>query len=215
MGDDGHKLESQWTLWYDKREQTKQHQMNQKEWDDSIRKVGVFDSLEGFFLIYSSLQRPSALAKQTSYYLFRGELKPTWENYPDGGHWTVSLSKSFDPQQLDRLWEQLVFALIGEEFNSPHLVGAVLSIKKDCTTVSFWSDTDKSKFSVGDNLRSVLNLGLNVLVEYKTQAESIKDATGRGGEAYVIKTPNIKGSEGRTPPAMDLSVDQDVPVEDR
>eukprot|EP01061_Rhynchopus_euleeides_P029595 TRINITY_DN486_c4_g1_i1.p2 TRINITY_DN486_c4_g1~~TRINITY_DN486_c4_g1_i1.p2 ORF type:complete len:236 (+),score=111.32 TRINITY_DN486_c4_g1_i1:37-708(+) len=206
-GDGGvtHKLEAKWTMWFEKREAGGK-QLTEKEWDSSLQKVGDFDTLEGYFMYYSHLQRPAELSRGMSYYLFRGDLKPTWENYPEGGHWTVTLQKSFDPDHLNRLWEQMSFALIGEEFNSPHLVGGVLSIKKDCSTLSVWSDQAKTKFSLGDNLRSVLNLGLNVCVEYKTQAESIKDASGRGGETYVIKTPNVKaGGNDMMPPAMDLS----------
>eukprot|EP01063_Lacrimia_lanifica_P023131 TRINITY_DN30621_c0_g1_i1.p1 TRINITY_DN30621_c0_g1~~TRINITY_DN30621_c0_g1_i1.p1 ORF type:complete len:222 (+),score=95.17 TRINITY_DN30621_c0_g1_i1:51-716(+) len=200
-----HKLEDRWTLWLEKKDTTRQHQLTEKEWDSSLRKIGAFDTLEGYFMFYSKLKRPSELEKQMSYYLFRGDLKPTWENYSDGGHWTITLARNFDSQQLDRVWEQMSYALIGEEFNSPHLVGAVLSVKKDCCTLSIWSDQSKTKFSIGDTLRSVLNLGMNVFMEYKTQAESIKDATGRGGEAYVIKTPNIKAGDGAAPPKVDLA----------
>ena len=141
-----HKLEDKWTLWFEKRETGTKQQLTEQEWDSSLQNVGSFDTLEGYFMYYSHLQRPSELGRQTSYYLFRKDLKPTWENYPEGGHWTVTLQKSFDPEQLNRLWEQMSFALIGEEFNSPHLVGGVLSIKKDCCTLSVWSDQAKTKY---------------------------------------------------------------------
>ena len=142
-----HKLEDTWTIWFERRESAKQHQLTEKEWDSSLQKVGSFDTLEGWHLFYSRLQRPSELGKQMSYYLFRGDKKPKWESYPDGGHWTVTLQKNFDPSQLDRLWEQMAFALVGEEFNTPHLVGSVLSVKKDCSTISMWSDSTKTKYA--------------------------------------------------------------------
>eukprot|EP00755_Sulcionema_specki_P030256 Sspe_Gene.93937::Locus_66428_Transcript_1_1_Confidence_1.000_Length_812::g.93937::m.93937/K03259/EIF4E; translation initiation factor 4E len=199
-----HKLQDQWTFWLEKREILKA-QLTEKEWDRGLQKIGVFTTLEQFFLYYSNVQRVSELQKQMAYYVFRGDVKPTWENYPNGGHWTVTLNRSYEPESLNRLWEQLVFALIGEEFASPHVVGAAISVRKDEYTITVWSDDNDVKFAMGEKVRSVLNLGFNVLLEYKNNLKSIKDASGRGGDQYVIKTPNAKADIPlEQPPAFDL-----------
>ena len=137
-----HVVQDTWTFWFEKRDVA-----NRAAWDRGLVKIGAFNSLEGWLKYYSRLARPSTLQKQMSYYLFRGEMKPTWENYPEGGHWTVTLAKTFDLNQFDRLWEQIQFALIGEGFNTPHVIGALLSVKKDCNTLSLWMDNnDKSRY---------------------------------------------------------------------
>lgn len=183
-----HKLNDTWTLWLEKREILKQ-QLTEREWDKGLQKVGVFATVEQFFCYYAHMLRVAELPKQMSYYVFRGATKPTWENYPHGGHWTVTLNKSYDAGALNRLWEQLVFSLIGENFDTPHVVGAAVSVRSHGYTFSVWSDCNTVKFTMGEKVRSILNLGMNVLIEYKNNLKSLKDATGRGGESYVIKTP--------------------------
>eukprot|EP01065_Artemidia_motanka_P020000 TRINITY_DN2393_c0_g1_i1.p1 TRINITY_DN2393_c0_g1~~TRINITY_DN2393_c0_g1_i1.p1 ORF type:complete len:238 (+),score=80.55 TRINITY_DN2393_c0_g1_i1:77-715(+) len=181
-----HKLHDTWTLWLEKREILKA-QLTEHEWDKGLQKVGVFETIEQFFCYYSHMVRVSELPNQMSYYMFRGSTKPTWENYPHGGHWTVTLTKSVDGSALNRLWEQLIFAMIGEGFDTPHVVGVAVSVRRDGYTLSVWSDSNTVKFTMGGKFKETLNLGVNVMFDYKNNLKSLKDASGRGGESYVIK----------------------------
>jgi len=189
-----HKLHDTWTLWLEKREILKAA-LTEHEWDKGLQKVGVFSTIEQFFCYHSHMVRVSELPKQMSYYVFRGSKKPTWENYPSGGHWTLTLNKNYDGGALNQLWEQLVFSLIGEAFDTPHAVGACVSVRRDGFTLSAWSDTNAVKFMMGGKLKQILNLGVNVLFEYKNNYTSMKDATGRGGESYVIRNPDGETQE--------------------
>lgn len=47
--------------------------------------------------------------------LFRTKYKPLWENYPNGGSWIVSFKRK-DMEELNKKWELILFACLGEAF---------------------------------------------------------------------------------------------------
>jgi len=131
MGEPQTILHSEWTFWFEKRDYRSQEEeikgMSKTDWESKLQKIGSFTTLEGFYAYYSHLVRPSQLPRLSSYHLFREQTKPTWENYPEGGHWLVTMKKAAeDKTLLDRLWEQLMFSLLGEEFEDPDVVGIVV-----------------------------------------------------------------------------------------
>lgn len=62
--------------------------------------------------------------------LFKKGCIPTWEAFPTGGSWIISyLKKTKDEDYLDKAWEKILFACIGEQFESNSIIGVVLNIK--------------------------------------------------------------------------------------
>ena len=57
-----------------------------------------------------------------------------WEDWKDGGCWIWMSNKKDQQTLLDRKWESLLFACIGEELESSDVVGVVLS-KRDKFTL--------------------------------------------------------------------------------
>eukprot|EP01012_Entosiphon_sulcatum_P050247 TRINITY_DN69030_c0_g1_i1.p1 TRINITY_DN69030_c0_g1~~TRINITY_DN69030_c0_g1_i1.p1 ORF type:complete len:232 (+),score=47.14 TRINITY_DN69030_c0_g1_i1:29-697(+) len=215
-----HALECAWTYWYESRTfpaaadhnvETEDDpvlaQMKKdsaKAYEQSLIKLGSFTSLEGFYAYYSWLQRPSTLQKLSSYHVFRNDTPPTWENYPDGGHWLVTMKKANsaeDKQRLDRLWEQLLFALIGEEFEDPDVVGVVVQLRGKEDVLSVWLAAKAPKFRVGEKLKQILHLGPSTIIEYKNNKSSLKDNSGlRNAQAYYVAGEDEKEkkqSQGR------------------
>ncbi len=96
--EDGTPLETGWTFWYDKKQK---NQPPTSEYQDNLKKIGTFRSIEGFWgyhdiralysgrplcdhlcewcSFYAHLSRPQELAKDSNYHLFREKNVPMWE----------------------------------------------------------------------------------------------------------------------------------------
>ena len=73
-----------------------------------------------------------------------------WETLPNGSCWIVKLRK--DAGNLTKLWEQLLFAVVGEVFATPNVVGVALSIRAQEDFISVWmrdSSNPRDCFKIG------------------------------------------------------------------
>eukprot|EP00727_Mastigamoeba_balamuthi_P012455 m51a1_g7832 hypothetical protein (214) ;mRNA; f:166414-167679 len=159
-----HVLESPWTLWFSKK--------RNKSYEESLEKLITVASIEGFARVYKYLQRPSQLPNNSDYYVFRNETKPMWENWPNGGCWIVKVAKK--SPELDRMWEDLLFAAIGELFAEPEVMGVVASVRKKYDTVCVWMNSDVRR--VGEKIKSLLGL-TGDMIEYKSNKTAMKDGS--------------------------------------
>eukprot|EP00761_Pharyngomonas_kirbyi_P000080 gb/GECH01000080.1/.p1 GENE.gb/GECH01000080.1/~~gb/GECH01000080.1/.p1 ORF type:complete len:231 (+),score=52.36 gb/GECH01000080.1/:1-693(+) len=190
---ENHSLQRAWTFWYAKKNPK---QPEQRDYDKMLVKLGSFNTIEGFYNYYSHIVRPSQLPKNSNFFLFAGDVKPKWESYPKGGCWMVKLKKH--SAFLDRLWEQLAFAVIGEEFAEPSIVGAELSTRNKEDVLSVWCSTKGSKvrFRIAEKLSTVLHLGPKTLIEYKDNAVAIRDkSTFRNAKAYLVNQEDREAVE--------------------
>ena len=76
--------------------------------------------VEQFWSLYTHLNPPSALTPTTDYLLFHsGVRRPVLEDPPNlsGGKWIIRSKKGV----LDRLWEDLDLAVLGERFDDLQL----------------------------------------------------------------------------------------------
>lgn len=84
--------------------------------------------------------RPNDFKTTTDYHLFKDGVKPTWEDpqNKNGGKWMVRLKKGL----ASRLWEEVVLAIIGEQFDVGHeICGAVCSVRNNEDIISVWNKT--------------------------------------------------------------------------
>jgi len=108
--------------------------------------------------------------------------------------------KKKDPEvRLGLLWEQLLFATIGESFEDPKIVGIVLSIRTKADVIALWSSDGQNNSIVhrmSDRLRSILNLSNTIQIEYKPHLTSMKDkSTYRNGKVVTPKDKKRKGKK--------------------
>ncbi|KAH9070646.1 eukaryotic translation initiation factor 4E class II [Lactarius deliciosus] len=113
-----------------------------------------------------------------------GVRRPVWEdplNLP-GGKWILRLRKGV----ADRIWEDLVLALIGDQFaavSSPHedawpeICGCTISVRQNEDILSVWNRTDEPKLRerIRDRIRAVLHLPPATIMEYKSNNDSMAD----------------------------------------
>lgn len=108
---------------------------------------------------------------------FRKGCKPLWEEWKEGGCWIWLSNKKDQHTLLDRKWEALLFACIGEEFNSSEVVGVVLSKREKHTLLEVWIDTKNEaiKMKLGERINQLLNLENDELkFHFKEHNKSLK-----------------------------------------
>jgi translation initiation factor 4E len=122
-------------------------------YEEGIKKISAFASVESFWSLWTHLHPPSALLPTTDYLLFhQGIRRPVWEdplNLP-GGKWILRLRKGV----ADRIWEDLVLALVGDQFAGvapphedewPEICGCTISVRQSEDILSVWNRIDEPK----------------------------------------------------------------------
>ena len=112
------------------------------EYEKTLHPIARFDTVEDFFSIYQHLKRPSTLPLVSDYHIFKGGIRPVWEDDENkkGGKWIVRLKKGV----ADRYWEDLIYAIVGDQFAeaSEEVCGAVLSVRNGEDILSIWTSVD-------------------------------------------------------------------------
>lgn len=99
-----------------------------QEYSKSLHFVGRCASVEQWWSLYSHLVKPTALKPYRELHLFKSGIKPMWEDPGNakGGKWVIRLRKP----KIDRAWENVCMAMLGEQFLvGPEICGVVLSTK--------------------------------------------------------------------------------------
>jgi translation initiation factor 4E len=72
-----HKLQYAYCLWFSRRSPGKQASV--QNYDQNLKLIGRFASVEQFWALYSHLVRPSDLQSHSDFHLFKVGIKPMWE----------------------------------------------------------------------------------------------------------------------------------------
>jgi translation initiation factor 4E len=178
------KLNSNWIFWYASRKEKDHH----IPYDERLSNIAEFNTLEEFFKYYLYLKSVQDIERNTDLGLFKKGYRPLWESCPDGGCWFLRFKKTDDPMDIDVQWEKLLLALVGEQFDEPNMLGAVLSIRGRETIIELWFNYfkyDKIKNGVAQKLRSLLQLDQSFTVYFKDNEKSLQDkSTLRNAETY-------------------------------
>ncbi|CCI42027.1 unnamed protein product [Albugo candida] len=168
-------IQNMYTFWYMKRNTANKAESYEK----SIKELGDFKTVQGFWCIYNHLVRPNDLPNTMDYHLFKTGIKPMWEDPSNrrGGKWMVRMRKGI----ASRYWEDLILAIIGEQFDvGNEICGAVISIRYNEDILSLWNrnaDNNEACYRIRDTMRRVLNLPQFVALEYKRHDASLNDNT--------------------------------------
>nr|SVE74390.1 EOG090X0BMA [Daphnia barbata] len=181
-----HPLQYTYCLWFSRRAPGK-HAAPQS-FDQNLRLVGRFASVEQFWSYYCHLIKPCELSGHSDFHLFKDGIKPMWEDDANrcGGKWIVRLRKGL----ASRCWENLILAMLGEQFMvGDEICGAVVSIRFAEDIISVWNRIASDQATtnrIRDTLRRVLNLPPNTILEYKNHTDSLKDNSSfRNTDVFV------------------------------
>jgi len=186
----GNRLLTSWTLWADKKMTTKianNHNNNFDEYSQNLKNLGTFETVEGFWRHYAWLKSPDELPRDTDYFCFRNQSVPAWETFPHGGCWIVKVRKKNGV--ISRLWEELLFAAVGELFDTPDVVGVTLSVRTRDDNLSIWNKTSNSdvKIMIGEKLKDILHLDESTTLHYQDFKDAMKYGSSfRQAKPYVF-----------------------------
>jgi len=186
-----HRLACGFTFWYLKKDSGRG--VLQTNYQEQIKRLPTFHTVEDFWSYYSHLTRPNDLTISADYNLFREGIVPMWEDAANrnGGKWVVRLKKGM----ASRCWEDAILALIGDEFNlGDEICGVVLSTKFQEDILSFWTKTADDReltYNIRETIKKVLGISSNGAMEYKQHQQALKHSL-------------------TTPPATDRTIEVEV-----
>ena len=185
-------LNSTWTFWYASRKEKDHH----IPYSDRLTKITEFSTLQDFFKYYLYLKPVYDIERNVDIGLFKEGYKPLWECCPDSGCWLLRFKRTADLKEINLKWEKVVLSLITEQFDEPHMLGAVLSIRGRETIIEIWFNYfkyDKIKSLVAVKFGKLI-LGDQNETEYsatlyfKDNSQSLVDkSTLRNTETYSFK----------------------------
>lgn len=155
-------------------------------WAENIEEIGSFGTVEQFWAFYNHMIRPSEFPNN-DFHMFRKGIVPMWEDpaNQNGGKFVVRSKKR---KVADRYWEEMLLAIIGEQFeHSQDICGVVISSRSTGDDVlSVWNKTsndDSIVNSIRDKIKQVLGLPANLNVEYKAHNQSIAETLNAANQA--------------------------------
>jgi translation initiation factor 4E len=122
-----HVLHTPWAIWAQKK--VKRNHAAGGSWLEGTVCLGRFDTVEGFWQLYSHLLRADSIVGSADVMLFRDGINPVWEDPANkaGGKWTLQRMRKAGAAQV---WEELVLAMVGEAFEgSTDVCGAILHVR--------------------------------------------------------------------------------------
>ncbi len=162
-------------------------------WKDGRHLLPSFAYVEDFWALWAQLQPPSRWHIGTTSYLFREGMQPSWEAWPGGGAWSLTLERTqVGGDVVDATWQALVLALIGEQLalDIGEICGAELALRKTGARVGVWTRTAENagaQHEVAGNLRRLCSAQLpkeliwtyTAHAERKRQHSVVRSASGR------------------------------------
>eukprot|EP01016_Furgasonia_blochmanni_P030936 TRINITY_DN3204_c0_g1_i2.p1 TRINITY_DN3204_c0_g1~~TRINITY_DN3204_c0_g1_i2.p1 ORF type:complete len:261 (-),score=83.67 TRINITY_DN3204_c0_g1_i2:140-922(-) len=170
-----HTLNSTWVFYYAPRGK---RAVQTENYEDNLKRLGEFNTIEDFFSFYCYLRRPSEIDVDNKILMFRQGCVPLWEKWLNGGCWILQLKKK-DTALLDNKWEALLFSCIGEEAGDTNLIGVVLSIRAKRNIIEVWlrdGSLEDKRVSIGEKLQKCLDLNpQNLQFAFKENRKALED----------------------------------------
>lgn len=177
-----HPLQYTWTMWYDS--PSPKSKSDAHNWQQNVKKIVSFSSVEDFWCLFNNLVKPSRLAVGGNYHLFKDGIMPAWEDpaNENGGKWVLELPRT--DNSLNKVWMYTVLAMIGENFpDSNEICGAVVSLRPKKNRLALWTRTAKdaeTQRRIGAKLKSVMELDANAKLIYQDFQSLMKRTGGYG-----------------------------------
>lgn len=204
-----HPLSNRWTLWF-----TKPATGKGDNWNELLKEVITFESVEEFWGIYNNITPVSDLALKSDYHLFKEGVRPEWEDPQNkhGGKWSY-LFKEKRSIDIDKLWLDTMLAAIGEmleDEDDGEVMGVVVNVRKGFYRIGVWTRTmgrhiagrgeadvaggkgrspeksNKILMAIGRRFKNVLNLPPNEAVEFSGHTESAHSGSTRAKAKMVV-----------------------------
>ena len=168
------KLANKFSFWYrisdDLSQTTGKQPIDKKDYENQVKKIAEFDTIEDFWAIFQHLRKPDSCKPGIEFQMFRDPVKPMWEdeNNKAGGRISIKLRKDY----TTIIWEEMIFAIIGDvlpEKVKEEINGIVVTSRKDYNTLQIWIKTFDLKKNTEIELciRDLLQIPPEVNLEFR------------------------------------------------
>jgi translation initiation factor 4E len=175
-----HLLETPWTFWVSEHHQGGRGKHLSKEaYIRDVAKLCTISSVEEFWSFWNQTSRPEDMRIGSNLYLFRVGLKPMWEELPNGSTWSIKIQKSTN-YDMREAWQRLFLLSIGENLETTQLAGCSVSSRPNHYVMTIWlevSPSAESQMLILEKLKSVLQLPVDTIMEYKDNCMSLVDGS--------------------------------------
>ncbi|KAK8132512.1 eukaryotic initiation factor 4E [Apiospora kogelbergensis] len=204
-----HPLQNKWTLWF-----TKPSSGKGDNWNDLLKEVITFNSVEEFWGIYNNIAPVSDLALKSDYHLFKEGVRPEWEDPQNkhGGKWSYSF-KDKRNCDINDIWLHTMLAAIGEtleEEDDGEVMGVVVNVRKAFFRIGVWTRTIGKSIpnrgdgdvaggkgrslqkgqdilmQIGKRFKEILKLPPNEPVEYSGHTEAAHSGSTRAKAKFTV-----------------------------
>lgn len=165
-----HPLQYKWVLWYCKQDRA-------KDWEDCLKQVATFETVEDFWALYNHIQLASGLSWGSDYYLFKEGIRPMWEDPQnvEGGRWLIQVDRARRNELLDHYWLELLMAVVGEQFDDfgEYVCGVVVNVRQKGDKVSLWTrDATKEEVNRRIGVIAKQKLTLTETINYEQHKDT-------------------------------------------
>ena len=170
---DDKKLNCEWTFWYASRKEKDRH----IPYENRLTEIYSFNTLKDFFKGFMFIKDIESIPRNNDLAMFKKDYKPLWENTPESAFWLYR----FRPEEekfMNIKWEELIFSLIGEQFDEPNILGVVLSKRGRETIIELWFNYfgfTKIKNKLEVKFRNLIGLESKDTLFFKENKDSIQD----------------------------------------
>jgi len=159
-----HPLHDPWSLWYLEYNKS-------KSWENMQNSVTSFRTVEDFWSLHDHIVAASALGDGNDYSLFKGNIRPMWEdeaNY-SGGRWILNFKKQLNRSNLDDIWLDTMLYVIGATSDySDEINGAVCNVRSGRDKIAVWTANSRNANAVngiGSELKKYLGIDATITYE--------------------------------------------------
>ena len=164
------KLKSRYAFWYriseDIYQPPQKTAIDQKEYENQVIKIAEFETIEDFWAIFQHLRKPDSCRPGIEFQLFRGDIKPLWEDESNknGGKVSIKLCKDY----TTIIWEEMIFALIGDVLPEK-INGIIVSSRKEMNILQIWFNdwSEEGNNNIKKMIRDLLQIPPEVTFEFK------------------------------------------------
>ena len=167
-------LTNKFSFWYriseDLYQTSGKQPIDKKEYENQVKKIAEFDTIEDFWAIFQHLRKPDSCKPGIEFQMFKDPVKPMWEdeNNKNGGRISIKLRKEY----TTIIWEEMIFALIGDVLPKEiqeEINGIVVTSRKEFNTLQIWIKTfdEKNNNNIELCIRDLLQMPPEVKLEFK------------------------------------------------
>ncbi|KAL5327818.1 hypothetical protein ACEPPN_005524 [Leptodophora sp. 'Broadleaf-Isolate-01'] len=187
---------------------------NGDNWNDLLKEVITFNSVEEFWGVYNNIAPVSELALKSDYHLFKENVRPEWEDPQNkhGGKWSYQFKEKRNVP-IDDLWLHVMLSAIGETLEDEddgELMGVVVNVRKGFYRIGVWTRTigksipgggdgdvaggkgrsvEKGRevlMNIGRKFKEVLKVPTTEAVEFSGHTDSAHSGSTRAKAKYSV-----------------------------